>query len=269
MPRDAARALRGSCARRARLHDGRASACAWRWTAPSPPGITRSPTATKSRSCRRCRAADGTCRDSALSATRRSTSRRCARRCSTPRAGACVGFEGWVRDHNDGRAVQRPRLRGLCARSRRAKARRSSARRSQRFAIVDAACVHRIGALAIGELAVWVGVSAAHRDAAFAACRCDHRRGEAARADLEARALRRRRIRLAASGQYAGRNGGWQPRQLTPAPESVNTVAAFRPWRGFRPIVARGRRGHHRDLRVANSAMNVAEREGFEPSIRV
>ena len=32
-------------------------------------------------------------------------------------------------------------------------------------------CVHRIGDLAIGELAVWVGVSAAHRDAAFAACR--------------------------------------------------------------------------------------------------
>ena len=28
-----------------------------------------------------------------------------------------------------------------------------------------------VGALAIGDLAVWVGVSAAHRDAAFAACR--------------------------------------------------------------------------------------------------
>jgi molybdopterin synthase catalytic subunit len=40
-----------------------------------------------------------------------------------------------------------------------------------RFAIVEAACVHRIGALALGDLAVWVGVSAAHRDAAFAACR--------------------------------------------------------------------------------------------------
>jgi molybdopterin synthase catalytic subunit len=31
--------------------------------------------------------------------------------------------------------------------------------------------VHRTGALAIGEMAVWVGVSADHRDAAFAACR--------------------------------------------------------------------------------------------------
>jgi molybdopterin synthase catalytic subunit len=40
-----------------------------------------------------------------------------------------------------------------------------------RFEILDAACVHRTGDLAIGELAVWVGVTAAHRDAAFAACR--------------------------------------------------------------------------------------------------
>jgi molybdopterin synthase catalytic subunit len=40
-----------------------------------------------------------------------------------------------------------------------------------RFAIVEARCVHRIGELRIGELAVWVGVSAAHRGAAFDACR--------------------------------------------------------------------------------------------------
>ncbi len=41
----------------------------------------------------------------------------------------------------------------------------------EKFAILDAACVHRVGELALGEMAVWVGVSAAHRDAAFAACR--------------------------------------------------------------------------------------------------
>ena len=39
---------------------------------------------------------------------------------------------------------------------------------------------------------------------------------------------------------------GWRPRRLTSAPASVDTVAAFRPWRDFRPSVARGRRGHHR-----------------------
>lgn len=36
------------------------------------------------------------------------------------------------------------------------------------------------------------------------------------------------------------------PRRLTSAPASTDTVAAFRPWRGFRSSVARGRRGHHR-----------------------
>ena len=40
-----------------------------------------------------------------------------------------------------------------------------------RFGVAHAACVHRVGALAVGELAVWVGVSAAHRDEAFRACR--------------------------------------------------------------------------------------------------
>jgi adenylyltransferase/sulfurtransferase len=40
-----------------------------------------------------------------------------------------------------------------------------------RFGIEHAACVHRIGDLAIGEMAVWVGVSARHRAEAFLACR--------------------------------------------------------------------------------------------------
>jgi molybdopterin synthase catalytic subunit len=40
-----------------------------------------------------------------------------------------------------------------------------------RFGVAHAACVHRVGDLAIGELAVWVGVSAPHRHEAFLACR--------------------------------------------------------------------------------------------------
>ena len=32
-------------------------------------------------------------------------------------------------------------------------------------------CVHRLGHLDVGDVAVWVGAGAAHRDAAFAACR--------------------------------------------------------------------------------------------------
>ena len=40
-----------------------------------------------------------------------------------------------------------------------------------KFAILHAHCVHRTGMLEIGECAVWVGVSSAHRDEAFIACR--------------------------------------------------------------------------------------------------
>ena len=41
----------------------------------------------------------------------------------------------------------------------------------ERFGVLKAACVHRVGSLAIGDIAVWVGVSSKHRAEAFAACR--------------------------------------------------------------------------------------------------
>ena len=86
------------------------------------------------------------------------------------RVGGYASFEGWVRDHNDGRAVT-----GLCYEAYAALAEREGEAILEealgRFEILHAACVHRTGELGIGELAVWVGVSAAHRDAAFAACR--------------------------------------------------------------------------------------------------
>ena len=86
------------------------------------------------------------------------------------RVGAYASFEGWVRDHHGGRAVRGLRYESYAelASSEGAKI---IAEALERFAIVEARCVHRVGELAIGELAVWVGVSAAHRDAAFAACR--------------------------------------------------------------------------------------------------
>jgi molybdopterin synthase catalytic subunit len=40
-----------------------------------------------------------------------------------------------------------------------------------RFAIKAVAMVHRIGVVDVGEASVAIAVSAAHRDAAFAACR--------------------------------------------------------------------------------------------------
>lgn len=86
------------------------------------------------------------------------------------RAGACASFEGWVRDHNEGRAVDGLRYEAYVELAEREGAAILAEARA-RFDILGARCVHRIGELAIGELAVWVGVSAAHRDAAFAACR--------------------------------------------------------------------------------------------------
>jgi molybdopterin synthase catalytic subunit len=86
------------------------------------------------------------------------------------RAGALVTFEGWVRDHNAGRAVRRLDYQAY-AQLATSEGAAILAEARAKFAILEARCVHRVGALAIGDLAVWVGVSAAHRDAAFAACR--------------------------------------------------------------------------------------------------
>lgn len=92
------------------------------------------------------------------------------RELASVQAGACVSFEGWVRDHNAGRAVHRLDYQSYSALAI-AEGERVVAEAKQHFPIVDARCAHRVGTLAIGDLAVWVGVSAAHRDAAFAACR--------------------------------------------------------------------------------------------------
>jgi molybdopterin synthase catalytic subunit len=86
------------------------------------------------------------------------------------RAGAYAGFEGWVRNVNEGRAVDALTYEAYAALAE-AEGERILVEALERFAIVDAACVHRTGRLALGELAVWVGVSAGHREAAFAACR--------------------------------------------------------------------------------------------------
>ena len=85
-------------------------------------------------------------------------------------AGAFASFEGWVRDHNEGRAVQGLHYEAYAALAE-TEGERIVEEAMRKFDIVDARCVHRIGELRIGELAVWVGVSAAHRGAAFDACR--------------------------------------------------------------------------------------------------
>ena len=85
-------------------------------------------------------------------------------------AGAYASFEGWVRDHSHGRTVLGLGYEAYGALAQ-AEGDKVLDEARANFAIVDLACVHRVGNLEVGELAVWVGVSAAHRDAAFAACR--------------------------------------------------------------------------------------------------
>ena len=89
---------------------------------------------------------------------------------TSERAGAFVSFEGRVRNHNSGRVVQRLEYQAYAALAE-AEGERILVEASEKFAIEYACCAHRVGVLAIGDLAVWVGVSSAHRDAAFACCR--------------------------------------------------------------------------------------------------
>jgi molybdopterin synthase catalytic subunit len=85
-------------------------------------------------------------------------------------AGAYVGFEGWIRNHNDGEDVLRLEYEvyePLAIKE----GEKVIAEAMDRYPVLHAECVHRAGVLEIGECAVWVGVTSAHRDEAFAACR--------------------------------------------------------------------------------------------------
>lgn len=87
-----------------------------------------------------------------------------------PACGGYATFEGWVRDHNEGRAVRRLEYEAYAALAER-EGERIVAEAIARYGVQHAACVHRIGDLGLGEMAVWVGVSSRHRAEAFAACR--------------------------------------------------------------------------------------------------
>ena len=81
-------------------------------------------------------------------------------------AGGYVSFEGWVRDHNEGREVTRLEYEAFQSLAVK-EGERIMAEAMQRFPIKHAACIHRLGSLDLSDMAVWVGVSAAHRGEAF------------------------------------------------------------------------------------------------------
>ncbi len=87
-----------------------------------------------------------------------------------PGAGGFCVFEGWVRNENEGREVQRLEYEAhepLVI----SEGNKVLAEARAQFPYLEARCVHRTGMLEIGDLAVWVGVASAHRDEAFKACR--------------------------------------------------------------------------------------------------
>lgn len=87
-----------------------------------------------------------------------------------PAAGAYCGFEGWIRNENEGQAVLRLEYEAYEPLAL-TEGEAILAEAREKFGFSQAHCVHRTGLLEIGECAVWVGVSSAHRDEAFQACR--------------------------------------------------------------------------------------------------
>lgn len=87
-----------------------------------------------------------------------------------PHAGGIAVFVGVVRDHHEGKAVARLDYEAYESLANKEMARILEELRAEH---PDArlAAVHRVGELAIGDLAVVVGVSAPHRAEAFELCR--------------------------------------------------------------------------------------------------
>ena len=87
---------------------------------------------------------------------------------NTPEAGAYVAFEGWVRENNESKQVSA--LEYEAYEELAVKEGQKILEEARKFDILKAHCVHRTGPLKIGELAVIVVVSSAHRKEAFVAC---------------------------------------------------------------------------------------------------
>jgi molybdopterin synthase catalytic subunit len=86
-----------------------------------------------------------------------------------PAAGGIALFAGAVRDHDHGRGVLR--LSYTAHPSAAAELRRVAEKVAASYQVRALAAVHRIGELAVGDLAVVVAVAGDHRSEAFDACR--------------------------------------------------------------------------------------------------
>ncbi len=87
-----------------------------------------------------------------------------------PEAGGVDVFLGVVRDHNDGRPVARLEYQAYGSMAL-AEMRRVAEEIEAAMPGVRVAALHRVGSLAVGDVAVVCAASAPHRAEAFAACR--------------------------------------------------------------------------------------------------
>lgn len=87
----------------------------------------------------------------------------------TPECGGIVSFEGRVRNHNEGNSVTSLEYEAyeILAIKEGVKI---TAEAKKKFNIIDAFSAHRVGHLQIGDMAVWILVTAKHRTEAFKAC---------------------------------------------------------------------------------------------------
>ena len=87
-----------------------------------------------------------------------------------PASGATVTFIGTTRDHHEGRTVTQLEYEAYSDMAL-SELRKIAVAAAARWPIGGIAIVHRIGIVPIGEASVVIAVSAAHRAAAFDACR--------------------------------------------------------------------------------------------------
>ncbi|MFH0953827.1 MAG: molybdenum cofactor biosynthesis protein MoaE [Verrucomicrobiota bacterium] len=86
-----------------------------------------------------------------------------------PESGACVIFVGRVRVRHGDRKVKLLEYEASEKQAGDEFAKIVEESRKE-FNTFDIRGVHRTGSVRVGEMAVWIGVTAAHRNAAFAAC---------------------------------------------------------------------------------------------------
>ena len=119
----------------------------------------------------------------------------------SPELGGLCTFVGKVRNHSAGQGVTHLEYHAYPAMAEK-KMRQVADEIEERFGVAHLAMAHRVGTLAIGDIAVGIAAASAHRDAAFKACRYAIRPHQADRADMEEGIRRRRR------GMGRGLRGG-------------------------------------------------------------